>query len=207
MAGSAPAVQDAAVINTGGGGGGGGGLLSNWRVLAIGGGAVLALVVFVVQRGKSGGDGTAAGEAGALGTSANIALGQIAYDQTRISGEEAARDYELADQDSKRDDAILLALGSLGTDWAASQSELAASVQSGFAGLQESNAELASDQAEIGARLQGQINSLAGSTTGQSVTISRQVISLMELLLNVPQGTYGYAAPAPAPITANVEAP
>lgn len=85
---------DAAVIQTDGDQGGG--LLSNWRVLAIGGGIALAVVVVMVQRraGASSDNGQAAGT---LGTSANIALGQIAFDQQRISGEQSERDAKLLD--------------------------------------------------------------------------------------------------------------
>ena len=88
---------DAATIQTDGGGeSGASGLFKNWRVLAIGGGVVLALVVVLIQRGKSSGS-SSSDSGGELSTSANIALGQIAFDQTRLAGEESIRDAALLD--------------------------------------------------------------------------------------------------------------
>jgi len=86
---------DAAVIQTDGGGGGFS--VPNWRILAIGGGAVAALVVVLIQSRKPVSNGQAESSAGALGTSANVALGQIAFDQTRIAGEQGVAMAKLSD--------------------------------------------------------------------------------------------------------------
>lgn len=87
----------AAVIETGGGGGGQS-LLSNWRVLAIGGGVVLGLVILVMRRsGGGGGSSNVAlreSEQELLGSNAALALGQVAYDQLRLAGEDSIRDSE-----------------------------------------------------------------------------------------------------------------
>lgn len=74
---------EAAIINTGGsGGGGGGGIPGGWRTIVIAGGAVAALIAVMMQ--KSGG-GSSSGPT-ELGTSANVALGQVAFEQRAAAG-------------------------------------------------------------------------------------------------------------------------
>lgn len=87
---------NAAMINTGGGGGGLSSIPGGWRTAAIGGGIVLALIAVVLQRSGSAGAVPASG--GGLSTSANVALGQVAYEQRTAANESKTRDAEMSGQ-------------------------------------------------------------------------------------------------------------
>lgn len=89
----------AAVIQAGGGGGGVSSIPGGWRTVVIAGGALAALVAVLLQR--SGGGGSSGDEGSndvdGLSTSANVALGQVAYEQRTASGEASRRDADLMD--------------------------------------------------------------------------------------------------------------
>lgn len=90
--------ETAATIDLGGGSGGGSSLLSNPRLLAIGGGIVLAVGLFLWNSRSGGTDAPATERADTLSPSSALALGQIAYDQTRLAGEAGVRDAAFRDE-------------------------------------------------------------------------------------------------------------
>ena len=91
-------MPEAAVISTGSGSGLAASIPGGTRTLVIGG-AALAALAFVMLRGRG---ASAPADAdpgdGDLSASANIALGQVAYEQRQAAGEDSMRDAELAGQ-------------------------------------------------------------------------------------------------------------
>jgi hypothetical protein len=111
----------AAVIQTGPGGSGGvASIPGGWRTVVIVGGALAALVAVVLQRSRgTGGASEGSNDVDGLSTSANIALGQVAYEQRAASGEASKRDAALSDALTagfaglaSQDAASMLAIGS-----------------------------------------------------------------------------------------------
>ena len=121
-------MPDAAVINTGSGGGGAvGGIPGGWRTVVIAGGALAALVAVLLQkRGASGSDGAAS--AGGLSTSANVALGQVAYNQLQAQGEARTA---FADITGRLEDLQHSTDAGFGGLWTQGQATRAAIVQTG----------------------------------------------------------------------------
>lgn len=110
-------MADAAVIDTGGGGGGGPlAFVADHPILAAAGvGAVIGLVV-LIRRSTSGSVSAAAPSGGQLSPSANIALGQVAYDVTQGFGQASIAAAQNAAQTQAGIDSITELLNSLGTD-------------------------------------------------------------------------------------------
>lgn len=125
---------DAAVINTGSPGGVSA-IPGGWRTVAIGGGIVLALIAVVLQRGSAGSTGAAA-PAGGLSTSANVALGQVAYEQRTAADEAKTRDAEMSGQLAKLSD---LSNGAFASLWEQGQSGQRLQVQYGQALIGEAH--------------------------------------------------------------------
>lgn len=114
-------MPDAAVIDTGGGGGGGSPLsfITEHPIIAAAAVGSIIGVVVLLRRSSSSDTGSASATApsgGQLSPSANIALGQVAYDVTQGFGQASIAAAQNAAQSQAGIDSITELLNALGTN-------------------------------------------------------------------------------------------
>lgn len=111
---------NAATISTGGGGGGIASIPGGWRTVVIAGGALAALLAVLLQRGRGSSEpaADAADPDAQLGPNAQLAIGQIAYDQRVAFGEASMRDAAMSAQ-----------LAGLASLWETSGNDLLATIR------------------------------------------------------------------------------